>query len=87
VLQDGHWTAEISLTGTDRWQPARVIPVADLSQAVELPAGTWDVRFRYAPWWLPPTSFIALAAWLGWTAWLGWAAGWSYGLHRSKILP
>ena len=67
IYQDGHWTARYRATGSSLdespWEAAMVMPYRGLMQAVSIPPGKWEVKFRYRPWWLWPTIAISLAAW------------------------
>jgi hypothetical protein len=64
VIQDGHWQAEYAPRGTDRWQPLTVHPVDLIQQGVFVPAGDWQVRFRYRPGWVNWSLPIWALAWL-----------------------
>ena len=63
VFQDRHWLAEVRSTDSDAWQRAEVHRVSFLTQGVIMKPGTWEVRFRYAPFWLPWTLLIAVLSW------------------------
>lgn len=64
VLQDGHWKAEYAPVDSNDWQTVSVDRVDQLKQGVILPAGDWQLRFRYAPWWLGWSLALAAAAWI-----------------------
>lgn len=65
IFQDGHWQAEFSPVGTEQWTNTKVHQVDRITQGVILPAGTWDIRFRYEPVWLLASLVISGLAWLG----------------------
>lgn len=69
IYQDGHWKAEFSPSGTDRWTAVDVHQVDRITQGLILPAGVWDVRFRYDPNWLMASVIMAAASWLGIIVW------------------
>ncbi len=69
IYQDGHWKAEYSPPGADQWTAVDVHQVDRLTQGVILPAGDWDVRFRYDPNWLMASIIVAAASWLGIVVW------------------
>lgn len=72
TFQDGHWEARYRRlgasgpeeTGQRPWLAVDVLPVDYLQQGVILPAGSWEVEFRYRPWWMVPAICFAAAAWL-----------------------
>jgi len=80
VYQDGAWRAELRersidpktmdphhdpLPTTGQWTPVQRVDF--LNQGVFVPAGNWEIHFRYQPWWLPWSLFISG---LGWTLWI-----------------
>ena len=69
AFQDGHWQAEYAPTGTDQWTPTPVLKVDRLTQGVVLPAGDWNLRFRYQPAWLLTSLIVAAASWIGLAVW------------------
>ncbi|QDS89849.1 hypothetical protein EC9_40500 [Rosistilla ulvae] len=68
-IQDGNWTARYRATGGSVWHQATSHPVDFVSQGFEVPAGNWQVEFRYRPTWLVPASAISLFGW-GFALWL-----------------
>jgi hypothetical protein len=64
VFQDGHWVAHYSAANSDQWHPIPVHRVDLLTQGVLLPAGQWQLRFQYSPWWLGWSLAIAFLAWV-----------------------
>lgn len=64
VLQDGHWVAQYAPIDDTRWESVTVLRVDYLTQGVILPAGSWKLRFVYAPSWLPWSLGIAAIAWI-----------------------
>ena len=66
--QDGNWQASFRPASDGKsqgpWRSATVHKVDFLTQGVILPAGEWRLRFEYAPWWLLPSTGIALIGWL-----------------------
>lgn len=64
VYQDGNWTAAYQSPGDGTWNDVAVVPNQGIHQAISLPAGTWQVRFRYRPWWFVPSLVTAAVAWL-----------------------
>ena len=64
TLQDGGWVAEARRKGEESWQKLRVHSVDFLTQGVPLPSGDWEVRFRYAPWWLWWAMTVSGVSWL-----------------------
>ena len=79
TYQDGHWKAEFRQPNSSTWQPTEVHQVDGLIQGVVLPAGTWQLRFRYQPWWLKWTLTLAAIGWLG-------VCGWGYrNLARNRM--
>lgn len=64
VYQDGNWTAAYRPPGDGTWSDVTVVSHQRIHQAVSLPAGTWQVRFRYRPWWFIPSLAAAAITWL-----------------------
>ncbi|QDV57944.1 hypothetical protein Mal33_39600 [Rosistilla oblonga] len=62
-MQDGNWTARYRATGGSVWHQATSRPVDFVNQGFELPAGNWQVEFRYRPTWLVPASAISIVGW------------------------
>jgi hypothetical protein len=60
--QDGHWHARYR-SSNGPWRALPVYRVDYLGQGVVLPAGEWQVRFEYRPWWWLPSIVLALLAW------------------------
>ncbi len=69
IFQDGHWVAAFAPAGTEEWQPVKVFQVDRLTQGIELPAGSWDVRFVYKPSWLFASLGIAGMTWVSLLVW------------------
>jgi hypothetical protein len=69
TYQDGHWRAEFREPNSAIWQATEVYRVDGLMQGVMLPAGTWQVRFVYQPWWLTWTLSVAAIGWLSLGGW------------------
>lgn len=64
VYQDGNWTAAYRSSDDGRWIDASIASNQRIHQSVSLPAGTWQVRFRYQPWWLTPSLVTAAIGWV-----------------------
>jgi hypothetical protein len=59
VYQDGHWFANIQKTTSSQTE-SRIVVRDEWMQTVNLPAGQYQLRFEYRPWWHRITCFIAL---------------------------
>ena len=76
VYQDGHWVAELRPVDLKPIRlrpaigqngPAKLLAVAQvdlLKQGAIIPAGKWQVRFLYRPWWWWPSAALATISWL-----------------------
>jgi hypothetical protein len=83
VFQDGHWSAtrrRLPLENSpesnlrSEWTSCEVGEVDFLKQGIVVPPGTWQIQFRYQPWWWIPSTMAATA---GWMILIGsWIAGW-----------
>jgi hypothetical protein len=58
VYQDQNWSALLESKSVGRTMVAPVLRSSLLKQAVQIPAGDWEVRFRYRPWWHWPSIFL-----------------------------
>ena len=58
VYQDGNWVARVNSVDANLSHEIPVYRCGGLNQAVRLPAGHWNVRFEYRPWWLRLTLAI-----------------------------
>lgn len=76
VYQDGHWTATATAVGSSEVPPMAltVEPEIWLSQSIEVPAGDWQIDWRYSPGWFFPSIAIALLAWLSLVTYILWRA-------------
>lgn len=73
-LQDGNWTARYRQRDSDHWQQAISCPVDFVCQGFEIPAGNWQVEFRYRPTWLLLAATFSIAGWATglWLIVMGW---------------
>ncbi|MEZ6086753.1 MAG: YfhO family protein [Pirellulaceae bacterium] len=62
-LQDGFWVARVREASNGQWRQVASQPVDLVSQGFPLPAGTWEVEFRYEPTWLRPGCLLSLVGW------------------------
>jgi hypothetical protein len=70
-MQEGGWRGEITRHGQQPPASIDVYPSDLVAQAVLVPAGDWDLRLFYRPWWFRPTITLSIATLIiacGWLA-------------------
>ncbi|MEM1227213.1 MAG: hypothetical protein AAGJ40_16060 [Planctomycetota bacterium] len=67
VYQDGHWIVSRRPidSGATSIIDAPMPYDAGLLQAVDVPPGSWQLEFRYQPWWHRPCMWLATITWIG----------------------
>tara|TARA_R110002111_G_scaffold121222_1_gene184879 strand:- start:196 stop:1056 length:861 start_codon:yes stop_codon:yes gene_type:complete len=66
VYQDGNWAAERKMADSDKvkGEMDAVYQVDFLKQGIVVPPGSWQIRFRYQPWWWTASKVMMAIGWI-----------------------